>query len=939
MNSQINSSTLFPEAIRAAGLSPPDQIEPGKFYRFPGEGKAPDNRAGWCKLFPDGTGGVFGDFSTDRRDSWQAEQDHTYTPQQRAEFKRQIEEAKAQAEADEKARHEAASEQAHLIWASAYPGREHPYLEAKGIAAHGARIITSKKVHDLCPELSISLTGLLLVIPISDVNGKLYSLQFIDIDGQKRYLAGGRKRGGLFLIGKPEKVLCIAEGFATGASIHEATGYAVAVSFDAGNLIPVTKIMKGHLPDLKLVVCADDDYKTDSNPGLSKATEAAHANGAILAVPHFGSDRPEGATDFNDLHHAKGIEEVRHIFSAVLDSEQPACIRPPTNPEVTQVTGVQPSSDAVSAVTCPSAAEVAEVTKPSSPQVPGTDARPCFTVFDDWHEQGGMKYRPGVWYFSADKDGNPSQAWICSPLHISAITFDGQDNNFGRLLRFKNSVGRWREWAMPMELLKGAGDELRGELLAMGVEIDSSRNARQLLASYLQAEHPDKQIRCALQVGWCDDSYVLPDVVIGPKASGVIFQSGERGHEEHTTGGNLANWQSEIAARAPGNTLLTLALLAAFAGPLLKLCNAEGGGIHFIGDSSTGKTTLLEAACSVWGGSNYRRSWRATANGMEGAAALFNDCLLALDEISECSPHEVGAIVYTLGNGRGKQRSSRSGNARSVTRWRCFTLSSGERSLATTMEEGGRRAKAGQAVRLLDLPASRKYGAWDELHGLPSGTAFSDAIKRAAATHHGHAGRAFLEKLTRDPRDFCALLEQFKSLPDFSAPDGEGQDKRAAGRFALLGLAGELATKYGLTGWAEGEATRAAAAAFKLWRTSRGTGNDERREVVDRLASFLERHGDGRFSDADSNTDIQLRDRAGWWRDSPDGREYLLTSDGMREALKGFDFKRALDILEEIGAVPKAGSDGKRTKLYRIGGRASRLYPVQPPNLGDHHVD
>ena len=116
------------------------------------------------------------------------------------------------------------------------------------------------------------------------------------------------------------------------------------------------------------------------------------------------------------------------------------------------------------------------------------------------------------------------------------MTFDGQDNNFGRLLRFKNTLGRWREWAMPMELLRAAGDELRGELLAMGVEIDP--NAKRLLANYLQAKPPKRRVRCALQVGWCDDSFVLPDAVIGPKASGVIFQCGERGHDEHTRGRN-----------------------------------------------------------------------------------------------------------------------------------------------------------------------------------------------------------------------------------------------------------------------------------------------------------------------------------------------------------------------------------------------------------------
>ena len=322
-----------------------------------------------------------------------------------------------------------------------------------------------------------------------------------------------------------------------------------------------------------------------------------------------------------------------------------------------------------------------------------------------------------------------------------------------------------------------------------------------LIKPYWQTNSPKRRIRCALQVGWCDGSFVLPDTVIGPKASGVIFQSGEHSFDEYTQAVTFAGWQAEISARAVGNPLLILALSASFAGPLLEKCNIEGGGFHFVGDSSTGKTTAIEAACATWGGASFKRSWRATANGMEGAATLFNDGLLALDEISECDPREVGAIVYTLGNGRGKQRASRLGNARGINRWRCLILSSGERTIATTMAEGGHRAKAGQMIRLLDIPALRTYGAWDNLHGFASGTAFSDAIKRAAATHYGHAERAFLEKLTHDNTNLCEYLETIKGLPEFQSEGGEGQDKRAVTRFALLALAGELATEYNITGW------------------------------------------------------------------------------------------------------------------------------------------
>jgi putative DNA primase/helicase len=269
-----------------------------------------------------------------------------------------------------------------------------------------------------------------------------------------------------------------------------------------------------------------------------------------------------------------------------------------------------------------------------------------------------------------------------------------------------------------------------------------------------------------------------------------------------------------------------------------------------------------------------------------------------------------------------------------VVRWRCFVLSSGERTIGTTMAEVGHLSKAGQSVRLLDIPAARKFGAWDELHGAASGAAFSDGIRLAAAQHYGVVGRVFLEKLTHDLDDFSAKLEEIKRTPPFAGSDGEGQEKRAAARFALIGLAGEVATGYGLTGWTEGEAALAAAEGFRLWRSMRGVGNDEQQQIAERMLGFLERHGDGRFSDLNSGNDVFVKDRAGWWRDTTTGREYLLTAEGMRDATKGFDFKRALDVLQELEALQKPGPDGKRSKLERIDKqRSHRLYTIDPDKL------
>lgn len=158
-----------------------------------------------------------------------------------------------------------------------------------------------------------------LVLPIRDTAGATHSLQIIGADGGKRYLTGGRIRGCYFGVGKPDEVLCIAEGFATGASIHEAKGYAVAVAFDAGNLQPAAKALREKFPDLRLILCADDDCRTEGNPGITKAKEAAQAVGRLLALPDFGPDRPEGATDFNDLHQMQGLEAVARCIDAALN--------------------------------------------------------------------------------------------------------------------------------------------------------------------------------------------------------------------------------------------------------------------------------------------------------------------------------------------------------------------------------------------------------------------------------------------------------------------------------------------------------------------------------------------------------------------------------------------------------------------------------------------
>ncbi|MGC8990000.1 MAG: DUF3631 domain-containing protein, partial [Verrucomicrobiia bacterium] len=176
----------------------------------------------------------------------------------------------------------------------------HPYLQRKGVGVHG--------------ELR-QWRGA-LVLPVRGVDGQLHSLQFIVAAGEKRFLQGGRVRGCCFALNdNPTGPLVVAEGYATAASIDEATGFSVVASMNAGNLLAVAQALRQQFPRRDIIIAADNDAWTDGNPGLSKAREAALAVGARLAVPVF-RDTSAKPTDFNDLARLDGLEAVRRQIEA-----------------------------------------------------------------------------------------------------------------------------------------------------------------------------------------------------------------------------------------------------------------------------------------------------------------------------------------------------------------------------------------------------------------------------------------------------------------------------------------------------------------------------------------------------------------------------------------------------------------------------------------------
>lgn len=305
MNTLENTFDQFRQAITAAGLNPPDFIlDDGFIHRFSPSGKRVGASA-WYVLHSDGVpAGVFGDWKAGFTQTWCAKSDKAMTPAELDHHRQRVKAMKAQRDADEFARLKGEADKAFARWTNAGQADGHPYLARKGVLAHGVR-----------------QDGQTLLIPLRDTTGKLHSLQTITPDGEKRFK--GRMKGCYHAIGgKPAGRIVICEGYATGASIHEATGDAVAVAFNAGNLGPVAVALHKAYPALMLVIAADDDWCTEGNPGLSAARQAALAVGGLVVMPQFPTGRPPKATDFNDLATLAGLAAVRACFTEI---EEAAC--------------------------------------------------------------------------------------------------------------------------------------------------------------------------------------------------------------------------------------------------------------------------------------------------------------------------------------------------------------------------------------------------------------------------------------------------------------------------------------------------------------------------------------------------------------------------------------------------------------------------------------
>lgn len=714
----------------------------------------------------------------------------------------------------------------------------HLYLQNKGINQPALINTTNYKVTD---KQTVRANALL--IPIYDIANQeqLIGAQFINSNGSRAYLAGTPIADGIHILKGDDNLPYVGacEGYATGLSLFMATGATIVVVFDANGMEGKAERLKASFPGKFLVFFGD----TDANNVGQKAAHAAalKTNGLAIIPPEAG--------DWNDYHQA-------HSLAATKDEIDRQLLQLKAQRSITKDVDIMNNKNDV-ITSLPSTLSPRKINTRS--QLPKG-----FKFTDD-----------ELVYEKKDKDGEIVQEIpVASRIEVAAKQCDlYTSGNTGLTLEFINLFEKPQKWAMPRSLLSDEKSVVT-MLCGLGATILDKR----LFNQYLMQSNPDKSLFCVNVIGWhsLNNSrfFVLPTETIGhsPDKEKIVYQS-ETLDSHFKTKSTIDEWRENIGKYCSGNSRLIFGVSHGLASTLLHLTQSTNGGINFFGQSSTGKTTIAQVCVSLFGDPSYLLTCRTTTNAAEKLAHSRNDCLLVLDELAQMEAKELGNTIYTLGNGKGKERMLSGGELRPCLAFRCNYLFTGEIPVSQRINEGGDRETEGQLVRVLDIPAVvGEHGVFDCLPDeFKSGAEFSNHLKEQCSEHYGTCALAFLEEVTK-PENLSHIkekLEHSRQQLIENLPQGiQGQTERAINRFALAACAGELATEWGLTGWQHGDAITSARKCLDAWLAERGgVENQERNKLLTQVKEFFEKHGDSRFTDKRTLTEqdilIKTHNRAG----------------------------------------------------------------------------
>ncbi|HBY9475973.1 TOPRIM and DUF927 domain-containing protein [Klebsiella pneumoniae] len=759
---------------------------------------------------------------------------------------------------------------------------ESEYLQSKGLTGFK---------YPLMPDGS-------LLLELVDESGAVTAAQTITPQGEKRLIKGSAKRGAYYAVNaleRPQSVV-IAEGLATTLTCHLIRTDALTVAaIDAGNLLPVAEVMRRKYPQAQIIIAADNDHQQGGPESGGTNTGKDAAEKAALSVAGWVSLPPtDNKTDWNDYHQQNGLEAATAAFNDSMYQPQGESVKPQLQAIEGGKSG-QPEKD---------------------PLKPHVESR----------ADGVFWVTPKV-----DKDSGEvinQEAWLCSPLEVVGTGRDDKDQYL--IIRWQAfGVSALTTAAIPLADI-GEREGWR-TLKAGGINVTTKSSLRAILADWLQRSGARELWRVAHATGWQCGAYIMPDgEVIGTPEHPVLFNGRSSAAAGYTVKGTAEDWRGSVAHLVAGNYSMMTATAAALAAPLIGLAGADGFGIHFYEQSSAGKTTTANVASSLYGNPDLLRlTWYGTALGLANEAAAHNDGLMPLDEVGQGSdPVSVSQSAYALFNGVGKLQGAKEGGNRDLKRWRTVAISTGEMDLETFIAGAGRRTKAGQLVRLLNIPLSKAV----HFHEHRNGKQHADALKEAYQHHHGAAGRLWIKWLADHQQQATEAVRECEARWRSLIPADYGEQvHRVAARFAILEAA--LLLSAGITGWDAQTCRDAVQHSYNAWLREFGTGNKEHQQIIEQTEAFLNAYGLSRFAPFPySPADLPIKELAGYRRRQGEHDEspisfYTFPATFEKEIAAGFNHKQFAEVLKRAGMLtPPSSGRGYQRKSPRIQGRQINVY-------------
>lgn len=676
----------------------------------------------------------------------------------RAEFLEGLERARREregADAAKAAEREEATRKAREVWSqSVEADPRHPYLERKGVKAWGLRMNSEGD----------------LLVPLSRGPSDLGGYQRIPArEGASKLYAKGMDRAGTYhRIPGSRDTVAIVEGYATGATVAEATGWTVLCAMDTSQLAAVAVRVRDALPEALVVIAADDDWKREDNPGRRAAKKAATQTGGVVIVPEFGPDRGEKETDWNDLALKAGLGEVRRQLFAALEAGEPPEVAEDSPPEVAPVETARSRGLSV------------RLSDGSTVPLP-----PRYLL-----DEGGGISREGV-----DRNGNPAFSRVCFP----PVFLVGRSLDIATQTHFVTVATGWpalgsRLLHIPLEAVASTRSIVA--LAAKGLPVTS--NSAKAMVDYLDAARELSEValtglsRLSPTTGWVDGFFVRGyDEVHAPRGTRSDLHmaplEGEMRQkvEAVRARGSFEEWKTRTEGLLADHPKIALPFATAVVAPLIEIIGCEQFVLDLWGSSGGGKSTSIKWAASIFGSMGLVGQWNDTGVAVERVAGSMRGLPVFRDE----TQHLIGnfevvtAFVYAMTQGRGKARGTVTGT-QTTLEFQNVALSTGEASISTMGKQ------AGTVARLVSVKApmfsENSDAASDLIHEL---TGFY-------SRNHGTAGQRFVDHLVNlSDADKSRLSTAYRELSvrvyEYARQDHPARDttRRVANHVAAMEFA------------------------------------------------------------------------------------------------------------------------------------------------------